>query len=263
MYFLWKNKPRAVLGHALNWIPGNEIIKRIEEVGCFMTAEDARAYLQANYPRSGVSLLNKKVFQQKIKTKKLPQLKVIEFVPPDKGVPGDGHLVYAEYLERVVGDAVPGANTVVFPPANVSETSNTELLRDVRSLLEQVQRGISSLAEQEDILRDKVRQLDLITSDRLHQAEFYELSGETAAAYVSALKENQILRRRYKNELLAVQAARGVLRSINDGELEETLKQLDALGRQSYHCRVLTEKDDVVKLTKQKNTRKEAPKNVQ
>ena len=43
MYFLWKNKPRAVLGHALNWIPGNEIRKRIEEVGCFMTAEDARA----------------------------------------------------------------------------------------------------------------------------------------------------------------------------------------------------------------------------
>ena len=263
MYFLWKNKPRAVLGHALNWIPGNEISKRLEEVGCFLTADDARAYLQADYPRSGVSVLNKKVFQQKIKTKKLPRFKTIEFVPPDKGVPGDGHLVYAEYLERVVGDAVPGANTVVFPPANVSETSNTELLRDVRSLLEQVQRGISSLTEQEDILRDKVRQLDLITSDRLHQAEFYELSGETAAAYVSALKENQILRRRYKNELLAVQAAREVLRSINDGELEETLKQIDALGRQSYHCRVLTEKDDVVKLTKQKNTRKETPKNAQ
>ena len=109
MYFLWRNKPRAVLGHALNWIPGNEINKRLEEVGCFLTMDDARACLQANYPRSGVSVLNKKVFQQKIKTKKLPQLKVIEFTLPDKGMSCDGYLVYAEYLERVVGDAVPGA----------------------------------------------------------------------------------------------------------------------------------------------------------
>lgn len=260
LYFLWKNKPRAVLGHAFNWIPGNEIGKRLEEVGCFMTADDARAYLQANYPRSGVSVLNKKVFQQKIKTKKLPQLKAIEFVPPDKGASGDGHLVYAEYLERVVGDAVPGANTVIFPPANVTETSSTELLRDVQSLLEQTQRGISSLTEREDILRDKVRQLDLITSDRLHQAEFYDLSDEAAAEYVAALKENQVLRRRYKNELAAVLVAKEALRGVDCSGLEDALKQIAALGKQSYHCRVLTEKDTIVKLTKQ-NYGKEAARN--
>lgn len=233
MYFLWKNKPCAVLGHALSWIPANEIPKRIEEVGCFMTCDNARAYLQANFPRSGVSVLNKKVFQQKIKTKKLPQFKTIEFVSPETGIHGNGHLVYADYLERLVGDAVPGANTVIFPPANISETSDTELIRDVHSMLERVALGISALTEQEDILRDKVRQLDLITSDRLHQVEFYELNEGAAAAYIAALKENQVLRRRYKNELAAVLAAKEVLRGINETEIEEGLKQIEALGKQS------------------------------
>lgn len=251
MYFLWKNKPRAVLGYTLSWIPSNEICKRIEEVGCFATCEDARSYLQANFPRSGVSVLNKKVFQQKIKMKKLPQFKTIEFVRPDMEAAGDGHLIYAEYLERVVGDSAPGANTVIFPSANVSETSETDLIKDVRTLLEQISRGISSLTEQEDILRDKVRQLDLITSDRLHQVEFYDLTEEAASAYITALKENQVLRRRYKNELTAVLAAKEVLRGVSGAEMEEGLKQIEALGKQSYHCRVLTDKDNVVRLINQ------------
>ena len=109
-------------------------------------------------------------------------------------------------------------------------------------------------------MRDKVRQLDLITSDRLHQAEFYDLSDEAAAEYVAALKENQVLRRRYKNELAAVLVAKEALRGVDCSGLEDALKQIAALGKQSYHCRVLTEKDTIVKLTKQ-NYGKEAARN--
>ncbi len=250
MYFLWKNKPRSVLGHALNWIPASEIQKRLDEVGCFTSAEEARMYMQTNFPRSGVSVLNRKVFQQKVKTRKTPQFKPIAYTMPEKGpAPEDGHLVYADYLDRLVGDAVPGANTVVFPPANIEKTSRTELISNVRLLLETVQRGLESLDEQEDDLRDKIRQLDLATSDRLHQAELHELDDEACKAYVATLKENLILRRRYKNELQAVQAAKDVLKSVSEADTKAGLQQIEDLGSQSYHCRVLTQKDNIVKMT--------------
>ena len=123
------------------------------------------------------------------------------------------------------------------------------MISNVRLLLKTVQRGLESLDEQEDDLRDKIRQLDLVTSDRLHQAELYEMDDEACKAYVDALKENLILRRRYKNELQAVQAAKDVLKLVSEADTKAGIQQIEDLGSQSYHCRVLTQKDDIVKLT--------------
>lgn len=250
MYFIWRNKPRSVLGHALNWIPGPEISKRLGEVGCFTSVDAAREYVRMHYPAGNVSVLNRKVFQQKNKTKKLPQFKPIEAAASGTDGPENGHLVYAEYLEKIVGKAAPGENTVTFPPANANETTGTEMIDSARHLLETVLNDVETLGEKELDLKDKIRQLDLVTSDRLHQAELCKLPDEMAPAFIAALRENLILRRRYKNELLAIQSAKEALDVLDAAAIKLGIQQIEGLGDQSYHCRVLTEKDVIVKATK-------------
>jgi len=246
VYFIWRKNPRSVLGHTFRWIPGNEIKKRMEEVGCFTSAEAARDYIQTHFPAGKISVVNHKVFQQKIKANKLPQFRIIETAMSEKTNKDDGCLTYTEYLEKISGRADLDKNTAVFPSANAERTSETEVITAMRHLLRTILEDMKTLKEKEIDLKDKILHLDLVTSDRLHQMELCELPEEACIAYIAALKENLILRRRYKNELLAIQAAKESLRGIDAASVKLGLQRIDELGKQKYHCRVLTERDNIV-----------------
>ena len=70
MYFLWRNKPRAVLGLNMKWIAPGDVEKEFERVMAFSTADGARSFQEKEFARMGVSVINRKTFQQKTKIKK-------------------------------------------------------------------------------------------------------------------------------------------------------------------------------------------------
>ena len=72
MYFLWRNKPHAVLGLNDEWIPKGEIQARLDEVRIFGDAGEARYVQRIKYSKSGVSVLNQKSFKEKVRIKNLP-----------------------------------------------------------------------------------------------------------------------------------------------------------------------------------------------
>lgn len=77
MYFLWRGKPRSVLGNNCEWIPAQEIESRIDGIMVFSTAEGARNIQKKDFSKENVSVINKKTFQQKTKMRKLPGFKTI------------------------------------------------------------------------------------------------------------------------------------------------------------------------------------------
>ena len=260
MYFLWRNKPHAVLGLNDEWIPKGEIQARLDEVRIFGDAGEARYVQRIKYSKSGVSVLNQKSFKEKVRIKKLPVYRSAP-VPAEKqakdgeGQPSDvndtvsetsRHLIYGEYLEKLC-ESDCGQNTrVIFPPSNLEFTTETPVVNGARSILTNLLKCITDLENKEYQLREEIKRLDLLNSDRLHQVEMFELTDEECITFVRALHESQLERRRRKNELLALLAEKDALKRLNKDELKKAIKEIESLGQQEYRCRVLSDSDSSV-----------------
>lgn len=247
MYFLWRNKPRAVLGVGREWIPIADLPQRLDNVVAFSTAREARALQQGEYSRAGTSVLNRKTFQQKTKLSTLPVFKTFDSEgasPPDLG---EKPMYYADYLDKLCATVAPSSNTVVFPPSNLKEIFDTPLILQIKKLLTDIQEGIVALEDEETRLRDEIRHLDLLTADRIHEVEMDVLAPEECVMFVAALHEKQIERRKRKNELATVMIAKDLLQVLDKSDFKDGLREIEKLGKQEYHCRVLTEDDPLIK----------------
>lgn len=241
MYFLWRTKPRAVLGRDKNWIPYTELQKRAGEILAFSTDEDARRLQQTEYPKDNVSVLNRKTFLQKTKLKNMPVVKPVTFgtlQSPDKS---DRPMLYNDYLDKLCATVAPIGSGAVFPPANLRETFDTPLIQRITSLLEDVQQGITALVEEEQRLRDEIRQFDLLTSDLIHQIEMCGMSDEEYVVIAKSLKESRVARRQRKNELATVLLAKDLFQFIEKADVKDCLHAISNLRKQEYHCRVLSD----------------------
>lgn len=254
MYFLWRNKPAAVLGQDGNWIPKREIPEKIGHVRVFEDAGEARFVQRKNYSQAGVSVLNQKSFKEKAKIKALPVYKAAPAEPPkkkdQKGKEEPQQTVrpciYGEYLEQLC-EADNGQRTrVTFPPANLEATTDTPVVAEAASLLANIKNHLMDLDAREYQLREEIKRLDLLNSDRLHQIEMFDLADEECITLVRAMHDAQVERRRRKNELLALLAEKDVLSNIDGDKLKQAIKVIESLSDQIYRCRVLTESDPIV-----------------
>lgn len=254
MYFLWRNKPAAVLGEDGNWIPKGEIQEKIGRIRVFEDAGEARFVQRKDYSQAGVSVLNQKSFKDKAKIKALPVYKSTS-VEPRKKEAHKGReepqqairpCIYGEYLEQLC-EADNGQRTrVTFPPANLEATTNTPVVTEAASLLANIKNQLANLDMREYQLREEIKRLDLLNSDRLHQIEMFDLTDEECIALVRCMHDAQVERRRRKNELLALLAEKDALSNVDEDKLKQAIKVIESLSDQIYRCRVLTESDSIV-----------------
>lgn len=257
MYFLWQNKPAAVLAKNGDWIPKPKIPHMLDEVQIFDNPGEARHIQKTKYSRKGVSVLGEKSFKEKSRVKKLPVFREASPIP-DEGRPADGPRTYSEYLELLCKGDCGNGSRVIFSPANQEQTTGTPFMQEVSRLLDAIADYLAALDSRESRLREEIRQLDLLNSDRLHQAELFELDEGECPAFVKALHDSQVERRRRKNELVSLLLSREALKAVDLAEVKRALKEIEALERQEYRCRVLTEKDPFIQAHMQPAQRKEA-----
>lgn len=245
MFFLWQNKPASVLSYSGVWIPKQEVQDRLNEVRIFANAGEARYVQRSRYSKRGVSVLGEKAFKDKTKVHKLPVCK--EAISQDDNSGGSDKMsTYSEYLD-ILCEGDGGHNSrVVFPSANQEQTTQTPLIQNIHGLLTKLDDFLAGLNTHEQRLNSEIRQLDLLISDRLHQAELFELSDEESAGFVKELRETQIERRRRKNELFALMSCKELLRQATLPDVKRTIHEIEALGQQRYRCKVLTETDPFV-----------------
>ena len=237
MYFLWRNKPAAVLGKSGDWIPKPQINAKLEEVRFFSDPGEARYIQRSRYEKMGVSVLGEKSFKDKTHIKKLPVFKEANTAPEGDKQP-DRMPNYCEYLDMLCEGSSAHDSRVVFPPANQEHTTGTPFMREVTGLLNSLADYLAALDSKEARLREEIRQLDLLNSDRLHQAELFELTEAESVA--------QIERRRRKNELITLLLSKEALKQVDLSSVRLSLRQIGNLERQEYKCRVLSENDPFV-----------------
>ena len=255
VYFLWRNKPAAVLGKNGDWIPKPQISKQLEEVRFFDDPGEARYIQRSRYEKMGVSVLGEKSFKDKTHIKKLPVF--CEAAPKQVETDRPGHLPnYCEYLDILCEGSTGHEGRVIFPPANKELTIGTPFMREVADLLNALSNYLAALDSKEARLREEIRQLDLLNSDRLHQVELFDLTDEESPAFVKALHDAQIERRRRKNELITLLLSKEALKQVDLASVRLSLRQIGELERQEYKCRVLNENDPFVQ-THLHNPRKE------
>lgn len=245
MYFLWRNKPSAVLGKSGDWIPKPQINSKLEEVRFFSDPGEARYIQRSRYEKMGVSVLGEKSFKDKTHIKKLPVFKEANTAPEGDKQP-DRMPNYCEYLDMLCEGSSAHDSRVVFPPANQEHTTGTPFMREVTELLNSLTDYLAALDSKEARLREEIRQLDLLNSDRLHQAELFELSEEESIAFVKALHDAQVERRRRKNELITLLLSKEALKQVDLSSVRLSIRQIGNLERQEYKCRVLSENDPFV-----------------
>ena len=245
MYFLWQNKPAAVLGKSGDWIPKVKIPSMLEEIHIFQNPGEARYIQRTKYSKKGVSVLGEKAFKEKTHIKKLP---VFREVPTALQESDSSERMYTdvEYLESLCEADVGCKNRIIFPAANQEQTTGTPFMREVLNLLNALGDYLAALDSKETRLREEIRQLDLLNSDRLHQVELYELTEEECTGFVWTLHEAQIERRRRKNELLSLLFSKEALKQVDLDAVKQAVGQIEALENQVYRCRVLTENDPFV-----------------
>lgn len=253
MYFLWRTKPRAVLGTDKNWIPFNDLQKRAGEILALSTDEDARRLQRTEFPKDNISVLNRKTFLQKTKLKNMPVVKPVAFGTLQGPGQSDKPMLYNDYLDSLCATVSPTDNGAVFPPANLRETFDTPLIQRLTTLLEDVQQGITALTEEEQRLRDEIRQFDLLTSDFIHQLEMCIMSDEEYVTLAKNLRNSRIARRQRKNELAAVLLVKDLFQPVEKADAKDCLKAIHNLGKQEYHCRVLS--DETIRKQKQEQRR--------
>lgn len=253
MYFLWRNKPAAVLGQDGCWIPKGEIQGKIGHIRIFEDAGEARFAQRKDYSQAGVSVLNQKSFKEKAKIKALPVYKTAPAEPARKAQTGKDEqsrtiqqCIYGEYLEQLCAADNGQRTRVTFPPANLEATTNTPVVTEAASLLANIKNQLMNLDAREYQLREEIKRLDLLNSDRLHQIEMFELADEECITLVRAMHDAQVERRRRKNELLALLAEKDALSNIDENKLKQAIKVIESLSDQMYRCRVLTESDSIV-----------------
>lgn len=247
MYFLWRNKPRAVLGLNMNWIAPGSVEKEFDKVMAFSTSDSARSVLEKEFAHMGVSVINRKTFQQKAKIKKMPLFRTVEVQPGlDKGSNAES-TSYADYLDNLYAGSVPGDSSVVFPPSNLRETFDTPLINRIRKMLTDLQTGTEALEDEGERLRMEIRNIDLLISDRIHQVEMTPLSSEESLFFTNELRRIRIERRRKKNELVAVLLTKDLFQTIEKAQVKDVLKEIERLGKQEYHCRILREDDEIIR----------------
>lgn len=135
---------------------------------------------------------------------------------------------------------------VTIPPANIKATTDTPGINGAQALLSKLQTCLTGIDNREYQLREEIKRLDLLNSDRLHQIEMLDLSDEDCVTLVRAMHEAQIERRRRKNELIALMAEKDILSKIDKDELKQAIKAIEDLADQAYHCRILTETDPII-----------------
>ena len=245
MYFLWRNKPAAVLGKNGDWIPKPQINSKLEEVRFFSDPGEARYIQRSRYEKMGVSVLGEKSFKDKTHIKKLPVFREASTGFEDDKQP-DRLPNYCEYLDMICEGSSAHDTRVIFPPANQEKTTGTPFMCEVTGLLNSLADYLAALDSKEAHLREEIRQLDLLNSDRLHQAELFELTEEESVAFVKALHDAQIERRRRKNELITLLLSKEALKQVDLTSVRLSLRQIGNLERQEYKCRVLGENDPFV-----------------
>ena len=153
---------------------------------------------------------------------------------------------YGEYLD-ILCDGVAGQNSrIIFPPANQELTAHTPLIQEIQEMLNRLSDFMSEMNGHEQRLSNEIRQIDLLIADRLHQAEFFELTDEEALTFVKELREAQIERRRRKNELSALMSCKEVLRQASIDDIKRATSEIKMLGSQRYRCKALSESDPFV-----------------
>lgn len=245
MFFLWRNKPASVLSCSGDWIPKQEVRKRLNEVRIFANAGEARHVQRSKYSKRGVSVLGEKVFKDKTKVEKLPVCKEAISQDENNGAP-DKLVTYNEYLDILCEGDDGHNNRVIFPSANKEQTTQTPLIQDIKGMLAKLADFLANLEAYERRLSSEIRQIDLLVSDRLHQVELFELSDEESIVFVKALREAQIERRRRKNELFALMSCKELLQQATLPNVKRTIHEIEGLGQQKYRCKVLTENDPFV-----------------
>lgn len=249
MYFLWRNKPHAVLGLNDKWIPKGEIQVRVEEIMIFQDSAAARYIQRTKYSKAGVSVLNQKSFKAKTGIKKFPVFKSIKEEQPKPAKEKGGETrpaIYGEYLEQLCEADFGQRSRVVIPPSNLELTTNTPVIQGVEKLLKSLLERIDSLEDKEHQLVEEIKQLDLMNSDRLHMVEMYDLTDDECVSFVHDLHQSQIERRRRKNDLLAIMAEKNILQVLDKNDLRQALAVVSSLGKQEYHCRIIPETDPII-----------------
>lgn len=247
MYFLWRNKPRAVLGLNMKWIAPGDVEKEFNSVMAFPTAESARSLQEKDFAHMGVSVINRKTFQQKTKIKKMPLFHTVAVQSVlDKGNDVKSSS-YADYLDYLCVSSIPAESSVVFPPSNLRETFDTPLINRIRKMLTDIQTGTEAMEDERERLLQEIRSIDLLISDRIHQVEMMQLTPEESVYFTSELRKIRIERRKKKNELTAVLLTKDLLQTIERSAVKDTIKEIEKLGKQEHHCRILRENDEIVK----------------
>ena len=247
MYFLWRGRPAAVLSKTGDWIAKEDVAKRLNEVRLFDNPGEARYIQRTRYSKRGVSVLGEKSFKEKTKIKKLPVCKEAVTATPEKEAETAARMVtYNEYLDIICEGDNGQFDRVVLLPANQDQTTDTPLIQETASLLASLEGYLLQIEKQEQRLNGEIRQLDLLISDRLHQAELLELSDEECASFVKNIHSVQIERRRRKNELTALLTCKELLNQVEPPEIKRAIRDIKNLGKQEYHCRVITETDPFI-----------------
>ena len=247
MYFLWRGHPAAVLSKSGEWIPREDIAKHLNEVRPFGNSGEARYVQRTQYSKKGVSVLGEKSFKEKTKIKKLPVYKEVTNSKTEKRSEDPARMVtYNEYLEIICDGDSGQSDRVVLLPANQDQTMNTALIQETERLLTTLESYLLQIEKQEQRLNGEVRQLDLLISDRLHQAELFELNDEECVSFVKNLHSVQIERRRHKNELTALLTCKELLKQVEASEVKRAILDIRNLGKQEYHCRVVTMTDPFI-----------------
>lgn len=174
---------------------------------------------------------------------------------PINPTPGTEPCVYNEYLDQLCAANSGQRTRVTLPPANVEETTKTPNINKAKDLLARILSRTANLESQEYQLREEIKQLDLLNSDRLHQIEMLELTDEECVILVRAMHDAQIERRRRKNDLITLLAEKDILSKIDTNELKQAIKIIEGLSDQAYHCRVLTEDDPIIGAHKKRERR--------
>lgn len=252
MYFLWRNKPRSVLGLDMKWIDPAEIEKESDKVMAFSTADGARKVQEKEFAHMGVSVINRKTFQQKTKIKKMPVFHTVALQPILEIESDIKSASYADYLDNLCSTSVPADGSVVFPPSNLRETFDTPLINRILKMLIDLQTGTEALEDERERLQREIRNIDLLISDRIHQVEMMPFSSEESVYFTSELRKIRIERRRKKNELMAVILTMDLFQTMEKSSVKDTVKEIEKLGKQEYHCRVLQENDEIVRRHKSK-----------
>ena len=194
MYFLWRNKPRSVLGLDMKWIDPAEIEKESDKVMAFSTADGARKVQEKEFAHVGVSVINRKTFQQKTKIKKMPVFHTVALQPILES--DTKSTSYADYLDNLCTTSVAADGSVVFPPSTLRETFDTPLINRIRKMLIALRTGTEALKDERERLQSEIRNIDLLISDRIHQVEMMPLSSEESVYFTSELRKIRIERRR-------------------------------------------------------------------